>query len=126
MKLSAEGKLRLAVQLAFIAGAGTVAGGAYAQDSGDAKSTTQLQGVQITGSRIKQPNLTSSSSLIVIDDKELKLQGTTNVETLLNSMPQTFAGFSTNDSNGATGTATVDLRGLGPQETLVLIDGKRL
>lgn len=125
MKLSADGKLRLAVQLAFIAGAGTVAGVAYAQESGDAKSTT-LQGVQVTGSRIKQPNLTSSSSLIVIDDKELKLEGTTNVETLLNSMPQTFAGFSTNDSNGATGTATVDLRGLGPQETLVLIDGKRL
>ena len=125
MKLSAEGKLRLAVQLAFIAGAGTVAASAYAQDSGDAKST-KLQGVQVTGSRIKQPNLTSSSSLIVIDDKELKLQGTSNVETLLNSMPQTFAGFSTNDSNGATGTATVNLRGLGPQETLVLIDGKRL
>ncbi len=125
MKLSAEGKLRLAVQLAFIAGAGTVAASAYAQDSGDAKST-KLQGVQVTGSRIKQPNLTSSSSLVVIDDKELKLQGTTNVETLLNSMPQTFAGFSTADSNGATGTATVNLRGLGPQETLVLIDGKRL
>ncbi|MFI4980239.1 MAG: TonB-dependent receptor domain-containing protein, partial [Nevskiales bacterium] len=98
---------------------------AYAQDSDGGKSTT-LQGVQVTGTRIKSANLTSSSSLIVIDDKELKLEGTTNVESLLNSMPQTFAGFSTNDSNGATGTATVDLRGLGPQETLVLIDGKRL
>jgi outer membrane receptor protein involved in Fe transport len=120
MKLSAEGKLRLAAKLAFIAGVGTVAGGAYAQDS------TQLQGVQVTGTRIKQANLTSSSSVTLISDKELQLQGTVNVENLLNSVPQTFAGFGTTDSNGATGTATVDLRGLGPQETLVLIDGKRL
>jgi iron complex outermembrane receptor protein len=120
MKLSAEGKLRLAVQMAFIAGAGTVAGAAFAQDS------TQLQGVTVTGSRIKQPNLTSSSSMVVVTDKELQLEGTVNVETLLNNLPQTFAGFGTTDSNGATGTATVDLRGLGPQETLVLIDGKRL
>ncbi len=121
MKLSAEGKLRLAAKLAFIAGVGTVAGGAYAQES-----STQLQGVQVTGSRIKQANLTGSSSVTVISDKELQLEGTVNVETLLNNIPQTFAGFSTGDSNGATGTATVNLRGLGPQETLVLIDGKRL
>lgn len=120
MKLSAEGKIRLAVKLAFIAGAGTVAGGAFAQDS------TQLQGVQVTGSRIKQPNLTSSSAMVVISDKELQLEGTVNVSTLLNNLPQTFAGFGTTDSNGSTGTSTVDLRGLGPQETLVLIDGKRL
>jgi outer membrane receptor protein involved in Fe transport len=121
MKLSAEGKLRLAAKLAVIAGVGTVAGGAYAQES-----STQLQGVQVTGSRIKQANLTGSSSVTVISDKELQLEGTVNVETLLNNIPQTFAGFSTGDSNGATGTATVNLRGLGPQETLVLIDGKRL
>lgn len=124
MKLSAEGKLRLAVQLAFIAGVGTVADSAYAQDS--AGQSTKLQGVQVTGSRIKQANLTSSSSMTVISDKELQYQGTTNVESLINSLPQAFAGFSSADSNGASGTATVNLRGLGPQETLVLIDGKRL
>jgi outer membrane receptor protein involved in Fe transport len=106
--------------LVFVAGAGGNAAGAYAQ------GTTELTGVQVTGSRIKQANLTNSSSLTIISDKELQYQGTTNVETLLNNMPQTYAGFSTGDSNGATGTATVDLRGLGAQETLVLIDGKRL
>ena len=122
MKLSAEGKLRLAVQLMFVAGAGGIATDAFAQGS----QPTELTGVQVTGSRIKQANLTNSSQLTIISDKELQYQGTTNVETLLNNMPQTFAGFSTSDSNGATGTATVNLRGLGPQETLVLIDGKRL
>ncbi len=122
MKLSAEGKLRLAVQLVFVAGASGIAADALAQGA----QPTELTGVQVTGSRIKQANLTNSSSLTIISDKELQYQGTTNVETLLNNMPQTYAGFSTGDSNGATGTATVDLRGLGSQETLVLIDGKRL
>jgi iron complex outermembrane receptor protein len=126
VKLSSEGKLRLAVQLAFVAGVGTATDVAYAQSAPASGNATQLTGVQILGSRIKQPNLTSSSSMTVLSDKELELQGTVNVETLLNNTPQVFAGFSSNDSNGATGTATVDLRGLGPQRTLVLIDGKRL
>jgi outer membrane receptor protein involved in Fe transport len=129
MRLSIEGKLRLAARLAFLAGMGAAAPGAYAEESATAASSpgaTQLGGVQVTGTRIKQPGLSSSSPLVTVSDTEVKLQGTINVETLLNSMPQASAGFGENDSNGATGTATVDLRGLGPERTLVLIDGKRL
>ncbi len=129
MKLSAEGKLRLAIRLAFVASVGAAADVAYAQEAQPSDATAdaqQLGGVQVIGTRIKQPNLVGTSSSILISDKELKLQGTVNIETLLNNVPQTFAGYSTGDSNGATGTATVDLRGLGPQHTLVLIDGKRL
>ncbi|MCK9383317.1 MAG: TonB-dependent receptor [Nevskia sp.] len=134
MNLSADGKLRLAARAAFLAGVGLVASTAYAQETANQADTggekkdeaTQLQGVQVTGSRIKQANITSSSAVTVIGEKELKLEGTKNIETLLNSIPQAFAGFGSTDSNGATGTATVNLRGLGSAETLVLIDGKRL
>lgn len=138
MNLSASAKLRVAARIAFLAGLGTVVTGAYAQEaeapadkSGEATAESaggvkQLQGVQVTGSRIKQKNLTESSSTTVFSDKELRLQGTTSIESLINQVPQAFAGFTSADSNGATGTATVNLRGLGPQETLVLIDGKRL
>jgi outer membrane receptor protein involved in Fe transport len=82
--------------------------------------------IVVTGSRISNPNLTSPSPLTVIGSQEVKLQGTTRVEDLVNSLPQVFAGQGGGVSNGSTGTATVDLRGLGPQRTLVLLNGRRL
>ncbi|MEO6434050.1 MAG: TonB-dependent receptor [Sphingomicrobium sp.] len=82
--------------------------------------------IVITGSRIPQPNLTSSSPVTVVSSQEVKLSGVTRVEDLLNSLPQVFAGQTSTDANGATGIATVNLRGLGSQRTLVLINGRRL
>jgi iron complex outermembrane receptor protein len=61
-----------------------------------------------------------------VTDEEVKLQGTTNVETLLNNLPQISPSQNNTISNGSSGTATVDLRNLGVNRTLVLIDGKRL
>ena len=80
----------------------------------------------VTGSRIPQPNLTSAAPVTVVTGQDLKLQGTTRVEDLLNTLPQVSAGQASGLSNGASGTATVDLRGLGPTRTLVLINGRRL
>jgi iron complex outermembrane receptor protein len=82
--------------------------------------------VVITGSRIPHPGLTSVSPLTTVGDQDIKLSGTQNIEDMINSLPQAFADFGAMESNGATGTATVDLRGLGDKRTLVLIDGKRL
>ncbi|MGN6058400.1 MAG: TonB-dependent receptor plug domain-containing protein [Sphingomicrobium sp.] len=84
------------------------------------------QEIIITGTRIPQPNLTSASPVTVLSAQEVKLQGTTRTEDLINSLPQAFAAQGSNVSNGATGTATVNLRGLGPARTLVLVNGKRL
>ena len=82
--------------------------------------------IVVTGSRIPQPNLTSASPVTVLTSTEIKLQGTTRTEDLINSLPQSFAAQGSNISNGATGTATVDLRNLGSARTLVLINGRRL
>ena len=84
------------------------------------------QDIVITGTRIPQPNLTSASPVTVLSAQEVKLQGTTRTEDLINSLPQAFAAQGSNVSNGATGTATVNLRGLGADRTLVLINGRRL
>ncbi|HEY4071037.1 MAG TPA: TonB-dependent receptor, partial [Sphingomicrobium sp.] len=54
------------------------------------------------------------------------LQGATNVEEVLNTLPQVNPSQGQFVSNGATGAATVDLRGLGAARTLVLINGRRL
>jgi iron complex outermembrane receptor protein len=82
--------------------------------------------IVVTGSRIPQPNLEGASPVTVVTAQDLKLQGTTRVEDMLNSLPQVFAGQSSTISNGASGIATVDLRGLGSERTLVLVNGRRL
>ena len=89
-------------------------------------STTSVQELVVTGSRIPQKNLTSVSPVTTVNNQAIKLQGTTNVEDLINNLPQAFADFGQFESNGSTGTATVDLRGLGNVRTLVLVDGKRI
>jgi outer membrane receptor protein involved in Fe transport len=89
-------------------------------------SPMTVQELVVTGSRIPQRNLTSVSPVTTVNSQDVKLQGTTNTEDLINNLPQAFADFGAFESNGATGTATVDLRGIGNKRTLVLIDGKRI
>lgn len=91
-----------------------------------AGQSTEVGEIVITGSRISQPNLTSVSPVTVVGSQDVQLQGITRSEDLLNRLPQVFAAQGSAISNGASGTATVDLRGLGAQRTLVLIDGRRL
>jgi outer membrane receptor protein involved in Fe transport len=82
--------------------------------------------IVVTGSRIPQPNLTSASPITAVSAQDLKLTGTTRVEDLLNSLPQVQpdqGGFSNNPSDG---TATVNLRNLSSQRTLVLVNGRRV
>ena len=83
--------------------------------------------IVVTGSRIRRaPNVIASSPVTTINGDLFQDRGTINVEDLVNELPQVFAGQGSNVSNGASGTATVNLRGLGASRTLVLIDGKRM
>jgi outer membrane receptor protein involved in Fe transport len=88
--------------------------------------------IVVTGTRIPQVNRKSTSPIQVITDQEFKLQGTSEAGDLLNQLPQIAnqAGIDfTNTPNplsGPGGVTTANLRGLGPQRTLVLIDGVRL
>src|SRR3546814_5253668 len=72
------------------------------------------------------PQLEGASPVTVVNSQEVKLQGITRTEDLINSLPQVFAGQGGNIANGASGTATINLRGLGAQRTLVLVNGRRL
>ena len=100
---------------------------ALAQDQQEAAAgPSELGTVVVTGSRIPQPNLTSISPVTAVGTEEIKIEGVTRVEDLINNLPQAFADFGGNVSNGSTGTATVNLRGLGSQRTLVLVNSRRL
>jgi iron complex outermembrane receptor protein len=100
------------------------AAGAWAQQATQDESA-QVEEIVVTGSRIARPDLTSSSPVAQVGAQELKQSGVVNTENLLNTLPQAVPGITSTVNNGSNGTATVNLRGLGSNRTLVLVDGKR-
>lgn len=98
---------------------------AQAQQASSDQGTT-VREVVVTGSRIRQPNLTTTSPVTTVNSQEVKLEGVQRAEDLVNSLPQVFASQASTIANGASGAANIDLRGLGCARTLVLMDGRRL
>jgi len=86
------------------------------------------QEVVVTGSRIASPALTSPSPLQVVTAQALENQGVVNVQEALQQNPAVGIPGQSRTTNGAStnpGLATVNLRNLGADRTLVLIDGRR-
>ncbi|WP_334163602.1 TonB-dependent receptor plug domain-containing protein, partial [Phenylobacterium sp.] len=99
-----------------VLGAVLVSAPAMAQD---------VEEVVVTGSRIVRQDLTSVSPVATVGSAELQASGVVNTENLLNTLPQAVPGVTSTVNNGSGGAATVNLRGLGANRTLVLVDGKR-
>jgi outer membrane receptor protein involved in Fe transport len=105
----------------------TVAIAATATAPSVALGQENLEEVVVTGSRIAgDANLVTSSPVTQIKAEEIGYRGITRVEDLMNDLPQVVPELTANDSNGSTGTATLDLRGLGSDRTLVLTNGHRM
>jgi iron complex outermembrane receptor protein len=124
--------VRHAVRLALAACATAATGPlAYAQTAAvttaAAPPPVAVQEVVVTGSRIPQaPNDISISPIASITSEDVARSGYVRTEDLLNSLPQVMAEQGSGLSISSVGTATISLRGLGSQRTLVLIDGRRL
>jgi outer membrane receptor protein involved in Fe transport len=115
-----------AVRRALLWSAVAAAGApAMAQDA-PAASESAVQEIIVTGSRIQSPNVTSVSPVTTVSAADITATGLTRTEDILNNLPMVFAGQNSTVSNGSDGTAAVNLRGLGPQRTLVLVNGRRL
>ncbi len=95
---------------------------AMAQDA----PAQDLDDVVVTGSRIPQANLVTTSPVTQVTGEDIDVAGVTRVEDLISQLPQAFAAQNSTVANGASGTATVSLRNLGSSRTLVLIDGRRM
>src|SRR4051812_41579312 len=115
--------LQRAVRYALLASA---AGAAVAALPAQAADENTIQEVVVTGSRISTPNMTSISPVTAIAAEDIAATGKVRIEDILNQLPQAMAAQGSTISNGASGTATVDLRGLNAKRTLVLINGRRL
>ena len=82
--------------------------------------------VVVTGTLITNPNLVSSSPVSSIGEDEFQLRQTNNAEQILRELPGVTPNLGQNVNNGTVGSARVDLRGLGANRNLVLLDGVRL
>ena len=116
MKMSTKTRLMLsAISAAALA---ATAAPTYAQDSDD-------DVVVVTGSRIVKQDFISNSPVATVEAIQFERTGVINTEDLLNTLPQTVAGLTSTSNNPGNGTASIDLRGLGANRTLVLVNGRR-
>jgi len=104
-----------------------------AQQAAGTEAPTSLPEIIVTGSRIPVPaNLSATSPLTLVTERDILLSGHTDIVDVLNELPQTVLsstadyGNNSNPAQSSGGFATADLRGLGPQRTIVLINGRRL
>jgi outer membrane receptor protein involved in Fe transport len=123
-------KLKTAIRTVLGMGAGAIAvgyaPGALAQD---AEATGDvLEEIITTGSRIKRADLESASPVTVVNREDIVAQGITDVGNLIQRMPSmagTPLGTTTNNGNNNEGTVQIDLRGMGVDRTVTLVNGKR-
>ncbi|MCW3797959.1 TonB-dependent receptor [Sphingomonas sp. BN140010] len=96
------------------------------QIQADQAEGTSTNEIVVTGTLIRNPNLTSASPVSVVNESEITLRTPNNAEELIRRIPGVSAGIGTQVNNGSNGTSSVDLRGLGTQRNLVLLDGNRI
>lgn len=101
-----------------------------ASTTGADTSETPGDTIIVTGSRISSPTIQSVSPVQVVTSEDIQRSGVTNVQDLLLENPAfgapTYARTNTAFLTSGTGVATVDLRNLGTDRTLVLINGRRV
>ena len=98
---------------------------AFAQEQ-EQEDVAQLEELFITGSRIARTNLLSTSPVQSLDRVKISEAGSPDIGSLLQSMPSMGgAPIGTTTNNGGDGSVRIDLRGLGGDRTLTLINGNR-
>ncbi|HZD53196.1 MAG TPA: TonB-dependent receptor plug domain-containing protein, partial [Woeseiaceae bacterium] len=118
--------LRRAVRLALGATAGSLtalyAPVSLAQD----ETPSDLEEILVTGSRIPRADISSEAPVSVIDQEDIQITGLTDVGNLLQRMPSMSGSpIGTTTNNGGNGSVLIDLRGMGTDRTVTLINGHR-
>ena len=82
--------------------------------------------IVVTGSLIQNPNAVSTSPVTVVGADEISLRQSNTAEQILRELPGVTPNLGGNVNNGQVGSARVDLRNLGANRNIVLLDGQRL
>src|SRR5690606_21400157 len=119
----ANPKLARAVRVALMT-AGAAGAGLYGPTL--AAQEPALEEIVVTGSRIARRDAIAESPIYTIDQESMRVSGFVTVEQYLNTLPQVVPSLSSQSNNpSSNGRAFIDLRGLGTNRNLVLMDGRR-
>jgi iron complex outermembrane receptor protein len=101
-----------------------------AAQTSNADQVQELQTIQVTGSRIPRAQVEGPAPVTVVTAEQIKAAGFTSVPDVLRSLSQnsgtTQGQQNTTGAQSTPGAQAVDLRGLGPNHTLVLVNGRRI
>lgn len=86
----------------------------------------QIEEIIVTGSRIVNPNLNSASQVLAVDSNEIALTQVTTAEALIRDLPGVVPSIGPGVNNGNNGAQTINLRGLGSNRNVVLLDSRRI
>jgi len=99
---------------------------AQAQSAAAGAEAAAEEEIVVTGSLIRNPNLEASSPVSVIGQEEIELQQANVAEEMLRELPGAVPSIGSAVNNGNGGASYVDLRGLGSNRNIVLLDGQRI
>ena len=129
---------KLAIRVMMLAGASIPAcwaeGAALAQEQAAASPATDTvddNTIVVTGTRIRRPELDFPNPITAVTSKEIQQSGRTNLTDYLTKIPALNGSTTSNATAGSnpdygnSGLNELDLRHLGTQRTLVLVDGRR-
>lgn len=124
IKLSNDARFRLAVHTALLAGFSTAVTPALAQDAATEEKAAEK--IEVTGSRLGRADIEGALPIATITREDIDRSGFTSVgELLRNTTFNSMGAFRAQSGSSAQALVAVDLRGLGSERTLVLIDGRR-
>ncbi|MFN3389824.1 MAG: TonB-dependent receptor plug domain-containing protein, partial [Allosphingosinicella sp.] len=97
----------------------------------DLTQNQEEEAIVVTGSRIRRPDFQAPNPVVSLDSEVLQASGTTNLTDFLTGYPALIGSSTSADNSGSgagigfTGLNLLNLRNLGTDRTLVLVDGRR-
>ena len=108
------------------ASAETPPAGVQTSDSAAPAEPTSSDEIVVTGTLIRNPNLIASAPVTVIGQEEVRLRQSNTAEEILRTIPGAAPSIGSQVNNGNGGSSYVNLRGLGSNRNIVLLDGVRI
>ncbi len=117
--------IKNAVRLALGAGMATAMAAPAAVAQGGDEQARELDRVQVTGSRISRADIEGAQPVLEISREDIDRSGLTSIGDILQNLPVAGSALNTTFNNGGNGSTFIDLRNLGSNRNLVLVNGRR-
>lgn len=119
-------KLAKSVKLACAFGAASSIGFTGAVNAQETEEAAEaVEKIEVTGSRIRRTDIEGANPVTVMSRVDIEKFGITSIGDVLQAIPSAGSAINTNNNNGGNGTTTINIRGIGSNRTLVLVNGKR-